>query len=427
MTTPPDQHSAAAPKKRRAAFVFIFITILFDMMALGLIMPILPKLIASFVDNDAAAAAKVFGVFGTVWALMQFFFSPLLGMASDRFGRRPVVLLSNLGLGLDYVLMALAPSLSWLFVGRVISGITSASISTAFAYLTDITEPSRRAAVFGRVGAAFGAGFILGPALGGLLGELHPRLPFVVAAVLGLANFLYGLLVLPESLPTERRAPFSWGRANPIGALRLLGSTRPLATLSIVYFLGQVAHDVLPSMYVLYASYRYGWDTTGVGLSLALVGVCSIIVQVGIVGPFVKRLGERTALITGMSFGTIGFLITGLSPIGYVSLAGIPFLALWGLANPAAQALMTRHVAPTEQGRLQGANSSAQSIARLIGPTIFTLTYAYFIKPGAFMLPGAPFVLAAMMLVAAMLVAARVLTAMPAAKAEAEATPAGGN
>jgi DHA1 family tetracycline resistance protein-like MFS transporter len=426
MTEASQQRSAPA-HKRRAAFVFIFITVLFDMMALGLIIPILPKLIASFVNDDAAAAAEVFGVFGTVWALMQFFFSPLLGMMSDRFGRRPVVLLSNLGLGLDYILMALAPSLAWLFVGRVISGITSASISTAFAYLTDITEPEKRAATFGKVGAAFGAGFILGPAIGGLLGGLHPRLPFVVAAALGLANFLYGLLVLPESLPAERRAPFSWGRANPIGALRLLGSTSSLTVLAVVYFLGQVAHVVLPSMYVLYASYRYGWDTTTVGLSLALVGICTMVVQVAVVGPLVKRFGERIALIAGLSFGTIGFLIIGLAPIGSLSLAGIPFLSLWGLANPATQALMTRHVAPTEQGRLQGANSSAQSIAQLIGPAIFTLTYAYSIKPGTFALPGAPFILAAMMLVAAMLVAIRVLTAMPAAEAAAQATPAGGS
>ncbi len=426
MTAAPLQQGAPPPQ-RRAAFVFIFITILFDMMALGLIIPILPKLIASFVNDDAAAAAKVFGVFGTVWALMQFFFSPLLGMLSDRFGRRPVVLLSNLGLGLDYILMAVAPSLAWLFVGRVISGITSASISTAFAYLTDITEPERRAATFGKVGAAFGAGFILGPAIGGLLGDLHPRLPFAVAALLGLANFLYGVFVLPESLPAGRRAPFSCSRANPVGALRLLGSTSTLAVLATVYFLGQVAHVVLPSMYVLYASYRYGWDTSNVGLALALVGVCSMVVQIGVVGPFVKRFGERMALITGLSFGTIGFLVTGLSPIGYLSLMGIPFLSLWGIANPATQALMTRCVAATEQGRLQGANSSAQSIAQLIGPAIFTLTYAAFIKPGAFKVPGAPFILAAVMLIAAMLVALRVLTAMPAPKAEAQATPAGGN
>jgi MFS transporter, DHA1 family, tetracycline resistance protein len=426
MNTAPQQQSVSAPK-RRAAFLFIFITILFDMMALGLIIPILPKLVASFVNDDAAAAAEVFGVFGTVWALMQLFFSPLLGMVSDRFGRRPVVLLSNLGLGLDYILMALAPSLAWLFVGRVISGITSASFSTAMAYLTDITEPEKRAAAFGKVGAAFGAGFILGPAIGGLLGSVHPRLPFVVAAVLGLANFLYGLFVLPESLPPDRRAPFSWSRANPVGALRLLGSTSTLAVLSTVYFLGQIAHVVLPSMYVLYASYRYGWDTAAVGLALALVGLSAMVVQIGVIGPVVKRFGERLALIAGLSFGTIGFLITGLSPIGTVSLLGIPFLSLWGLANPATQALMTRYVAPTEQGRLQGANASAQSIAQLIGPSIFTLTFAYFIKPGAVMLPGAPFILAAVLLVAAMLVAMRVLTTMPAATAEAEATPAAGS
>jgi len=426
MTSVPQPQSVVAPK-RRAAFVFIFITILIDMMALGLIIPILPKLIASFVNDDAAQAAEVFGVFGTVWALMQLFFSPVLGMLSDRFGRRPVVLLSNLGLGLDYILMALAPSLAWLFVGRVISGITSASISTAFAYLTDITEPEKRAAVFGKVGAAFGAGFILGPAIGGLLGGVHPRLPFVVAALLGLANFLYGLFVLPESLPADRRAPFKWSRANPVGALKLLGSTSALMVLSIVYFISQIAHVVLPSMYVLYASYRYGWDSTSVGLSLALVGVCSMVVQIGVVGPFVKRFGERMALITGLSFGTIGFLITGLSPIGYLSLAGIPFLSLWGIANPATQALMTRAVAPTEQGRLQGANASVQSIAQLVGPGIFTLSFAFFIRPGGFVLPGAPFILAALMMIAAMLVALRVLTRMPAARAEAEPTPAGGS
>lgn len=426
MTAAPHEQSVSAPK-RRAAFVFIFITILFDMMALGLIIPILPKLIASFVNDDAAAAAEVFGVFGTVWALMQLFFSPLLGMVSDRFGRRPVVLLSNLGLGLDYILMALAPSLAWLFVGRVISGITSASFSTAMAYLTDITAPEKRAAAFGKVGAAFGAGFILGPAIGGLLGAVHPRLPFVVAAVLGLANFLYGLFVLPESLPADRRAPFSWSRANPVGALRLLGSTSMLAVLATVYFLGQIAHVVLPSMYVLYASYRYGWDTATVGLALALVGLSAMVVQIGVIGPVVKRFGERMALIAGLSFGTIGFLITGLSPIGYLSLLGIPFLSLWGLANPATQALMTRCVAPTEQGRLQGANASAQSIAQLIGPSIFTLAFAYFIRPGAVMLPGAPFILAAAMLIAAMLVAVRVLTTMPAVQAEAESMPAAGS
>src|SRR6478736_7206428 len=204
---------SAAPV-RRGAVAFIFVTILLDTLALGVVIPILPKLIESFVDNDTAHAARIFGLFGTAWALMQFVFSPVLGALSDRFGRRPVVLLSNFGLAADYVLMALAPSLVWLFVGRVISGITSASISTAFAYIADITPPERRAAVFGKIGVAFGAGFILGPALGGLLGGIDPRLPFWVAAALSFANGLYGWLILPESLVPDRRAPLRWKTAK---------------------------------------------------------------------------------------------------------------------------------------------------------------------------------------------------------------------
>src|SRR6202034_900207 len=263
----------ATSSARGAAVAFIFVTILLDMLALGLIMPILPKLVESFVDNDTAQAARIFGVFGTAWALMQFFFSPILGSLSDRFGRRPVVLLSNFGLGLDYVLMALAPSLIWLFVGRVISGITSASISTAFAYIADITPAEKRAAVFGKVGAAFGAGFILGPAIGGLLGDIDPRLPFWAAAGLSFANTLYGLLILPESLPPDPRSPFRWESANPLGALHLLRSDPTLARLSVVNFIAQLAHVVLPSTFVLYATYRYGWDAKTVGVTLAMVRV----------------------------------------------------------------------------------------------------------------------------------------------------------
>jgi DHA1 family tetracycline resistance protein-like MFS transporter len=425
-----DQTTPAAPKSR-AAFVFIFVTVLFDMMALGLAMPILPKLVASFLNNDAAAGAEMFGLFGTAWALMQFIFSPLLGMVSDRFGRRPVVLFSNLGLALDYILMAWAPTLAWLFVGRIISGITSASYSTAMAYLADITAPEQRAAVFGKVGAAFGAGFILGPAIGGLLGALNPRLPFWVAALLGLANFLYGLLILPESLPLNRRASFRWSRANPVGAVRLLGSSAGLVVLAVVHFINQIAHVVLPSMFVIYASYRYGWDPATVGFTLALVGVCAMVVQLGVIGPVVRRFGERTAVFAGLVFGMIGFLIIGLAPWGYLSWVGIPFLSLWGLANPSIQALMTRLVSPAEQGQLQGANSSVQSVAQLIGPSIFTLSFAYFIRPGGFMLPGAPFILAAAMMVVAVLVGARVVanvaTAKAATKAAAAVTPAGGS
>jgi DHA1 family tetracycline resistance protein-like MFS transporter len=398
---------------RRGAVVFIFVTILLDMFALGLIAPVLPKLVESFVDNDTANAARIFGLFGTAWALMQFLFSPVLGGLSDRFGRRPVVLLSNLGLALDYVLMALAPSLIWLFIGRVISGITSASISTAFAYIADVTPPERRAAVFGKVGVAFGAGFILGPALGGLLGGMDPRLPFWVAAGLSFANTLYGLLILPESLPKERRSPFRWRSANPLGALKLLRSNRVLAGLSVVTFIGQVAHVVLPSTFVLYTTYRYGWDEKTVGLTLAMVGICAMAVQGAAIGPIVKRFGERRALLLGLSCGALGFFIFGAAPSGPLFWIGIPVMALWGIAGAASQGLTTRLVAPDQQGALQGATTSVQSVSELVGPFLFTLTFAYFIGGNApWAMPGAPFLLASALLVLALLIAARVLTKM---------------
>ncbi len=393
-----------------AAVAFIFVTVLLDMLALGVVIPILPKLIESFVENDTASAARIFGLFGTAWALMQFVFSPLLGGLSDRFGRRPVVLLSNFGLAADYVLMALAPSLSWLFVGRVISGITSASISTAFAYIADKTAPEQRAAMFGKIGVAFGAGFVLGPALGGLLGDISPRLPFWVAAGLSFANWLYGLFILPESLAADRRAPFRWKSANPIGMLLLLRSSPSLAGLQIANFFSQLAHVVLPSTFVLYAGYRYGWDVWMIGLTLAIVGVCSMVVQGGAIGPIVSYLGERRALLLGLLCGALGFLIYGVAPTGLLFCIGIPVMALWGVSGAATQALMTRLVASDQQGQLQGATASVQSIAQLVGPFLFTLTFAYFIGPSApVKLPGAPFLLAFLLLLLALAVAARTL------------------
>jgi len=403
----------ADPPARSGAVAFIFVTILLDMFALGLILPILPKLVESFVDNDTASAARIFGLFGTAWALMQFFFSPILGGLSDRFGRRPVVLLSNFGLAFDYVLMALAPSLSWLFVGRVISGITSASVSTAFAYIADITPVERRAAVFGKVGAAFGAGFIIGPAVGGLLGGQDPRLPFWVAAALSFTNALYGLLILPESLPRDRRSPFRWRSANPVGALRLLRSNPALARLSAVNFIAQLAHVVLPSTFVLYATYRYDWSAATVGLTLAMVGICAMAVQGLAIGPIVKRLGERRALLLGLGCGAIGFLIFGAAPSGALFWLGIPVMALWGIAGAATQALTTRLVAPDQQGQLQGATTSVQSVSQLLGPFLFTLTFAYFIGAKApLALPGAPFLLAAVLLLLALWIGARTTAAM---------------
>ena len=405
-----DSLSPAGP--RRAALAFIFVTVALDMLAIGIIIPVLPKLIERFMGGDTANAAEVFGVFGTVWAAMQFFSSPVMGALSDRFGRRPVILLSNFGLGLDYIIMALAPDLAWLLVGRVISGICAASVSTSFAYIADVTPPEKRAAGFGMVGMAFGFGFVVGPAMGGLLAGIEPWLPFWVAAAFSLANGCYGLFVLPESLPPDRRAAFAWKRANPIGALNLLREQPALLGLAFVNFLSQLAHVVLPAMSVLYTGYRYGWDETTVGLMLAGVGVCSAIVQGALVRRVVARFGERRTLLAGLVFGTLGFAGIGLAPTGALYLATVPLMALWGLSGPAVQGLMTRRVDGRSQGRLQGANGSLTSVAALIGPGLFTLTFARFIAPeAAWHVPGAPFLLAALLLVAALALAWRVAVA----------------
>jgi DHA1 family tetracycline resistance protein-like MFS transporter len=402
-------NAPSAPGPRRAAFLFVFITELLDMLAVGIIIPVLPRLVVDFMGGDTVRGAEIYGVFGTAWALMQFLFSPVQGSLSDRFGRRPVILLSNLGLGLDYLVMALAPGWQWLFIGRVISGIASASVSTAGAYIADVTLPEKRAGAFGMLGAAFGIGFILGPGLGGLLGSVDPRLPFWVAAGLSLVNFAYGFFVLPESLPRERRSPFRWRQANPLGALRLLASHPRLLSFASVYFLNSLAHVVLPSTFVLYAGYRYHWGTLEVGATLAGVGVATLIVQAGIIRPFVARYGERTALYTGLLFGTAGFALSGLAPTGTIYAFSIPLLALWGLANPSAQGLMTRLVDPTEQGRLQGSLSSVQGIASMIGPGLFTQIFARFIDPAGPHLPGMPFLLASLLLVVALVVAVRIV------------------
>jgi len=300
------------------------------------------------------------------------------------------------------VIMAVAPSLGWLLVGRIISGITAASITTSSAYIADVTPPERRAKAFGLIGAAFGVGFVLGPAVGGLLGNADPRLPFWVAAALSLANGCYGLLVLPESLAREHRAPVTWRRANPLGALALLRSHRGLLGLALVIFLGQFAHVVLPSIVVLYAGYRYGWDLRTVGAMLAVVGICTMIVQGGLIGRINQRLGERRTLLLGIACGVVAFAILGLAPDGWIFVAGVPVMAFWGLAGPACQSLMTRRVGPSEQGRLQGASNSLNGIANMIGPGIFAAIFARAIGPWHNLgLPGAPFLLSALTLVGA--------------------------
>jgi len=402
--------SPAAPTPERAAtraaFVFILITVAFDMVAFGIIAPVLPNLIIQFEGGNIALATKVTGYFAFAWSTMQFIFSPILGAWSDRFGRRPVILISCLGLGLDYVFMALAPSLSWLFVGRIISGITASNISTAFAYVTDVTAPEKRAKQFGMVGAVFGLGFVVGPAIGGLLGGINLRAPFWAAAILSLANALYGFFILPESLPAERRTKSAWHMANPLGSLSLLRSHPELAGLSMAITLFYLAHNALPSVFVLYTEYRYGWNERDVGLSLTVVGVFAAAVSGGLVGPYVKRFGERFSLLSGLVWGVLGFAGFALATRGYLLLASIPFIALWGVAGPAMQSLMSRRVDPTSQGKLQGAINSLRGLTGMIGPLIFTQVFAAAIAPGVSVhLSGAPYFLAAALLCASLAIA----------------------
>jgi DHA1 family tetracycline resistance protein-like MFS transporter len=383
---------------RKATLAFVFALVALDTLAMGIVIPVFPKLVEQFEGGDTARAAQVFGAMSTSWAVAQFIFMPILGMLSDRFGRRPVILISCLGLGVDYLVMAMAPSIPWLFAGRVVSGITAANITTAFAYIADTTPQDKRAGAFGLMGAAFGVGFVMGPALGGLLGGIDPRLPFWVAGGLAIVNAAYGFFVMPESLPPERRAKFQWARANPVGSLKLLRSHRELSGLAIVLFLMQLAHYVLPAVAVLYMSYRYGWSNLSVGLVLAGVGVCAMIVQGGLVRKVVPKIGERRALALGLVFGAIGFFMYGLAPTGIVFLLAIPVMSLWGFAMPSAQAIMTRHVSVSEQGQLQGANASLQSIAGIFAPTLFAQIFAATLATHA----GVAFELAGVMLILAM-------------------------
>ena len=389
---------------RKATLAFVFVLVAMDVLALGIVIPVLPKLVERFAAGDTARASQLYGAMTTAWGVAQFLFMPVLGMLSDRFGRRPVILISCMGLGIDYFVMALAPNIEWLFIGRVVSGITAANMTTAFAYIADVTPPEKRAGAFGMMGAAFGVGFVAGPALGGVLGGVDPRLPFWVAGVLALLNAAYGFFVLPESLPPEKRARFAWKRANPVGSLKLLRSHPELFGLSMVLFLMNLAHFSLPAIAVLYMSYRYGWGEVAVGLTLAGVGIFAMIVQGGLVSRVVPKIGERRALAVGLFFGALGFFIYGLAPTGLIFLAAIPVMSLWGFAMPSAQSIMTRHVSVSEQGQLQGANASLQSIAGIFAPALFSLTFAATLRT----LPGAAFIMAGAMLLVAMAIGWRV-------------------
>ncbi len=383
----------------RAATAFVLVTVLLDIMALGMMLPALPKLVESFVPGDTALAARIYGVFGMAWGLMQFFGAPILGALSDRHGRRPVILLSNLGLGLDYILMALAPNLWILLVGRLIAGVTSASTSTAFAYIADITPEEQRATEFGKILAMFGIGFIAGPAIGGYLASIDPRWPFWAAAAFSLTNFTYGYFVLPESLGREKRMPFTWARANPYGALRMLGSNRRILGLSIVSLLDSLALVSLPSTFVLYSTHKFGWTEDIVGFTFAGVGIGLAVVHGVLTGPVVKRLGERTTLLVGLVFGTLGFAMYGISWQGWVIWSSIPLIALWGLSDTTISSLMSAEFGTREQGRLQGALASLMALAETFGPLLSTQVYAYAIQHGgaAGAWAGAPFLVAALL------------------------------
>ncbi len=385
---------------RYPAVAFILFTVLLDFLAASVVIPVFPGLIRTFTADDPVQGALLFGLLGTIWASMQFLFSPLAGALSDRFGRRPVILISNFGLGLSYVLLALAPSLVWLFISRILSGITASSIAAAGAYVADVNPAEKRAHAFSLLGVASGIGFVLGPAMGGVLGNIDLRLPFWVAAGLSFMNGLYGLFVLPESLPREKRKPLSWRTISPVGALKLLRSHPELTGLSIVHFFYTLAQSVITSVLVLYTGYRYDWSERTIGLTLAASGVAVIVVQGALAKPIMARFGERRALVFGLVCAVVGFIFYGVAPTGALFWVGVPILALWGLYGPAAQCLMSRHVTAYEQGQLQGALSSITGITGMIGPALFTLTFAYFIDPArSFFMPGVPFLLAAVFVV----------------------------
>ena len=389
---------------RRPAVAFVLVSLGLDTLSMGLLIPVFPALVQHFEGGDPAAAGRYIGVLTAAWAVAQFFGSPIMGALSDRFGRRPVLLASIFGMGLDYLLMAFARNLGWLFLGRVLSGFTAASFSVATAYIADVTPPEQRAARFGLTGAIWSLTFIVGPALGGMLGAANLRAPFFVAAGVSLAAALYGFFVLPESLSAENRAAFSWRKANPAAALGFLGSHPELLWLSVVNFLMQFAHAVLPTLFVLYAGNRYGWSLQVTGPVLALAGVCGVVVQALLTPWLVPRIGELKAMIAGLLAGGLALAVYGLAPSGAIFLIGLPVGALLGLFGPGFQAIATRRVGADEQGRLQGANSSVTGLTSMVAPAAFGYLYAWSVQPGAGHLPGAAFLFGAGLLALAALV-----------------------
>lgn len=380
-----------------ASVRFILITLVIDALGFGLVVPIVPSLVLKLSGLSVSGASMWVGALLASFALMQFACAPVLGGLSDRFGRRPVLLLSLAGTGANYLLLAWAPSLAWLFLGRLIAGATAANASTATAYIADVTPPKDRAGQFGLIGAMFGIGFVVGPALGGVLGSYGLRLPFFVAAGLAGCNVLYGLLVLPESLPRERRRRIDWRRANPLGSLRLVMAGRNLGRLAIAWGAIWFALGALQSTFVLANQARFGWDTRHNGLALALAGLGSAVVQGLLVRRVVPALGERRAAMIGGVLGACAYLCMGLAPFGWVVLLGIVLMSAGAITSPSVQGMVSASASADRQGETQGALSSVQGLTAIVSPLVASWVFSTFTGPAApVLLPGAPFVISAL-------------------------------
>ena len=401
-----EMNDEGAGMPRKPAISFIFLTLVLDILGFGLIVPILPTLVEELKGAGVSEGARVYGMLASVYALMQFLCGPLLGSLSDRFGRRRILLVSLLGAGLDYFLLAWAPTLPWFFVGRIISGVTGANYAAAMAYIADVSPPEKRAANFGLMGAAFGLGFVIGPALGGVLGEMHLRLPFWVAGGMTLVNWFYGLLVLPESLEPDKRRPFSWKRSNPVGAFLHLRGQPMVLGLAGTHFLTHLAHQVFPSIWVLYTGYRFHWGAAQVGWTLALVGVMAALVQGGLSRRVIPKWGEKRSAVVGMIVAALALICYGAASAGWFLYVIVVLGSLGGLAPPSVQSLASRAVTDREQGALQGILTSLSSVAGIAGPPLATAMFAWGIDPAtSHHLPGAAFFLAAILQFLAVLLA----------------------
>ena len=386
------------PRSSRHALAFIAVTLLLDTIGFGLIVPVMPRLLETLTGKPASVAVLDAGWLTFVYASMQFLCAPILGGLSDRFGRRPVLLAAVGALGIDYLIMGCAPTLAWLFVGRSIAGIAGASFTPAYAYVADISTPEKRAQNFGIVSAMFGVGFIAGPALGGLLGGLGPRAPFFAAATLSSINFLYGLFVLPESLPRERRRAFDWKRANALGTIRQVSRHPEVAGLLVALFLWMVANQVMPSTWSFYTTHRFGWSAAMIGASLAVVGAIMAAAQALVPRLLVPVLGERGAALTGIAIGGIGYAGYGLATRGWMMFAILPTWFFGAIVMPTTNALMSHRVPPDAQGELQGAVAALFSLSSIVGPPLMTQLFGRFTGPSAPLhLPGAAFLTASLL------------------------------